>query len=484
MTDLLLLLALAVFHFVTGYGLLSFFKVSLKPLPYGALATMCGVLVASFVPFLLQLFNAPITGSSVMITWAIIAVALNLKVIAGLRTFSFKQAFSPMPTIKVYEIPALLILAFLLFVSIWRCYYYPSYVRDALSGPETIAEYAIREHTMINSVFSVNLESTNNQFKSPFLTSLQVIYKFAGFPFGGVWLSILVVSFFIFLYNALCEKVHPVIASLLMIIFTATPEAYGYTFMFLYDYSNMIFLCLGMYFIFRYFDSRKMNEFYLAAVLFAFSIYIRSETLAFVGMLLPFHLLFAWRKKENLLKPGLHFVALMLIGVVAYWLPTELYNNHYLPVDYKIDTLVNKDLTNLSPFWVRITEMTSQLMFGEKGQMLWGYFMYIFVVVLLAEMIFVRKFTQGAVYWLIAVAIIYIGLPFLGFLLPLMDLDNTTKRGLFKILPLMLLYMAHNQLLTRLSAKMYQWEGVMPTSKPEAVLVTPIANKATKSGKK
>jgi hypothetical protein len=458
MNHLILLLLLTVFHFVTGYGLLNLFNVKLKPLAYGALATMCGVVIASLVPFFLQLAYLPITFKSVMVAWLLIALALNAKVILHFRSFSFKKAFSPMPRVQLYEIPGLLIIAFMLFVSIWRCYYYPSYVRDALSGPETIAELAIREHTMINSAFSVNLETTNNQFKSPFLTALQIIYKFAGFPFGGVWLSVLVVSFYIFLYNVLCEKVHPVLAGLLLIIFTATPEAYGYTFMVLYDYSNMVFLFLGMYFLFRHWNSYSLSEFYFSAVLFAFAIFIRSETLAFVGMLMPFHLWNAWKRKVSLIKPLLHFGAMLLIGFFAYWLPTELYNNHYLPVDYKVETLINKNLTDLSPFWIRITEMTSKLMFGEVGRMLWGYFMYIFLICLVAELIFIRKLTRDAINWLIAVGIIYVGLPFLGFLLPLMDLDNTTKRGLFKILPLMLLYMANNQLLTRLSAKMFQWE--------------------------
>ena len=54
--------------------------------------------------------------------------------------------------------------------------------RDALSGPEAIAEFAVREHSMINSFFNIDLSTTNNQFKSPFLISLQMICKMAGFP--------------------------------------------------------------------------------------------------------------------------------------------------------------------------------------------------------------------------------------------------------------------------------------------------------------
>ena len=115
--------------------------------------------------------------------------------------------------------------------------------------------------------------------------------------------------------------------------------------------------------------------------------------------------------------------------------------------------------------------MNSVLMFGERGQMLWGYFMYIFVFLLVAELVIKRSLSREGRNWLYAVLIIYLGLPFLGFVLPLMDLDNTTKRGLFKILPVMLLYIGNNQLLTWISDKMWSWE--MPGRKEN------IATKAT-----
>jgi hypothetical protein len=52
---------------------------------------------------------------------------------------------------------------------------------------------------------------------------------------------------------------------------------------------------------------------------------------------------------------------------------------------------------------------------------------------------------------------VYLGLPFLGYLLPLLDLSNSTKRGLFKLFPLMLLYMGSCGLLTDLSRRIDKW---------------------------
>ncbi|MFI5195924.1 MAG: hypothetical protein ACHQD8_02450 [Chitinophagales bacterium] len=58
----------------------------------------------------------------------------------------------------------------------------------------------------------------------------------------------------------------------------------------------------------------------------------------------------------------------------------------------------------------------------------------------------------------------------LGYLIPLVDLMNTTKRGLFKALPLMLLYMANSASLQRISEAIKQWEFVKPQIKPATKL--------------
>jgi hypothetical protein len=61
--------------------------------------------------------------------------------------------------------------------------------------------------------------------------------------------------------------------------------------------------------------------------------------------------------------------------------------------------------------------------------------------------------------WLTAVFIIYVGIPFIGYLFPLYDLDNSTKRGLFKIFPLMLLFMANSSFLISISEGIKKWES-------------------------
>jgi hypothetical protein len=499
---------------LSGYGLLTLFGLRLRTAYTITLSLLLGIAVASFIPFLLQLFYIVLTPVTIFGSILLAALLLNTPTLRRIRKEGFpsvRQSFAIKPfRILPYEIPYLLILGFLIFVSVWRCYYLPPTSRDALSGPEAIAEYAVREHTMINSFFSIDLWSTNNQFKSPFLISLQMICKMAGFPFGQIWLSIVFVSFTVFLYHALKEKLHPVIAGLLLLLLMMAPELYAYTFMILYDYSNMVFFFLGLYFLFDYFSSRAPaspatpsvagglpqampadRQFYFAGLLMGIATYIRSETLVLAFLFLPLILLAQLRVGQSLDKTALAKklvladILFFLPSLLGYYLTAQLYIGHYLPVHYDIGGLVNPHLTDLHPLFQRYANIVTRLLSGEFAIHLWGYFFYLTAFLFLAECIFVRRFSRAALNWLYAIVVVYLGLGALGYLLPMMNLDETTKRALFKLLPLALLYLANNGLLIRLSQWISRWETTarVPSVPPSSVETATSAGKATAPGR-
>lgn len=514
------LFLLLICHLISGYGLLTLFGIRQKMAVTLALSLILGIAVASFVPFLLQLCFAPITAGTVFLSLAFAALLLN---IPGLLAIRKKEGLSIRSFSRrwmghcqegwlrirhfrlfTYEIPFLFILGFLVFVSVWRCYYLPPTSRDVLSGPEAIAEFAVREHTMINSFFSVDLFTTNNQFKSPFLISLQIIYKMAGLPFGQLWLSIIFVSFTVLLYQLLKQRLHPILAGLLSLLFMMTPELYAYTFMILYDYSNMVFFFLSLYFLFDYFkeappgqlrpgqspsgqqppgsttdsspaspDSLQLaacsfsspRTLYFAGLLMGIATYIRSETLVLAVFFIPALLLIQFRKKYDYRKMALATGLFILPALIGYYLPVQLYIRHYLPIHYDIGGLVNNNLSDLQPLIKRYGDMFSRLLTGELAIRLWGYIMFVWAALFLLELITLRRFNKDAHNWLYAIVVVFVGLGLLGYLLPLFDLIDTTKRGLFKILPLMLLYMANNKCLIRLSVWLSRWENARPAQK-------------------
>jgi hypothetical protein len=119
---------------------------------------------------------------------------------------------------------------------------------------------------------------------------------------------------------------------------------------------------------------------------------------------------------------------------------------------------VNSNLGDLSPFFTRFSEINGKLLFSDQGVGYYGYFIYFFLLLFLLELVVKRKLTPATRNWLYAVLVIYLGFPLLGYLLPLLDLNNSTKRGLFKLFPLMLLYLANNSLLVAWSQRITKWE--------------------------
>jgi len=456
-------LLLLFYYLVSGYGVLTLFRLRLKTAYMISLSILLGVAVASLIPFFMQLLFIPLTPASVFGVLILAALALNIPGIRRIRRegfTAFRRSFAvPRFRLFPYEIPFMAIFAFLTAVSIWRCYYLPPTSRDALSGPEAIAEFAVREHTMINSFFDIDLSTTNNQFKSPFLISLQVICKMAGFPFGQIWLSAVFVSFMVFLYHTLKEKLHPIIAGLLLLLFLMTPEVYAYTFMILYDYSNMVFFFLSLWFLFGYFRNKSSSWFYFSGLLMGIATYIRSETLVLALLFLPPILLVQIREHRAVKKLVLASLFFLLPSILGYFLPGPLYIGHYLPVHYNIGDQMNHNLSDWSPLFHRYSEMLTHLLASPFGVHLWGYFFLVAAVLLIAEVFVPGRYNRDARNWLYAVVVLYLGIGALGFVLPLIDLNDTTKRELFKMLPLILLYLANNAALIRLSRWISRWEG-------------------------
>jgi hypothetical protein len=453
-------------HYFTGKGILSLFGIQLKRIMHIALSCIVGVAVLSMIPVLLQAFFIPITFGSLLLGIIIITLLLNIRTLKNWKKWK-KISWNLIPTFRVYEWPFMILFAIIMFASIWRTFYYPPVARDMLSGPEAIAEYTLKEHTLINSVFSVNLETTNNQHKPPYVLGLQVIYKFFGFPFGQLWLSIISISFLVFLYQMLREKLHPLLACCCMLFFLAIPELYAYTYIILFDYSNMIFYFLGFYFLWQYFQTHLQKEFYFSAFLLGLATYIRADTLIFMGLLLPLLLFHDWKTGVGFKKLAIHAACFLGFSFFFYFIWVEVFLRFYIP-GFDLGEQINPNLLDFSPFIERFKGVHTTILFGKYGMPLWAHYMQVFLVFMAAEIIVFRKLSRETRNWLYGIAIIYVGLPLMGYLLPLADLNNTTKRGFFKMLPLMLMVMANSELLKRLSTLITNWES---GSTPEVATV-------------
>ena len=460
------LLFLLLVHFITGLGLIELMRLQLSAVRKVCLAVICGVAVASFVPFFMELGHIALTHVSVAIGLLIPAALACIPLFPKLKTMNFKGMKWKLP--EIYEYPFIAIFVWLVVTSVWRCYYNPPVAWDMLSGPEAMADIAIREKHLINSLFTVDLQNTNNYLKPPYVASLQVIYKLFVQEFGQLWLSVLFVSFIGFLFSLLREKLHPVIMYVVMIFFFECPELYAYSYVILFDYSNMIFFFLGFYFLNRYFENKTNNE--LAFAIFSFSVatYIRSETLVLLVLILPLLVFRLYKQKLAVPKLLMRTGAFLLFPYLVYFLFMNIYVKHYIPIHFDVAGQVNKNLGDLHVLYQRLHDITTTLLFGTVAETYFGMFNYLFVCILLVDIIFYRKFNSEAITAIYGVLVVFFGLGLLGYMLPLVDLLHTTKRGLFKLFPLMLLYFRNSSILITISTLISGWEaGTLKSNKKE-----------------
>ncbi len=451
------LLFLLVTQLITGRGLMQLCKVQIRPLLMFCFSMISGVAIFSFLPFFIELLHLPITMTSVATAIGITTVAFMLPLFAIIKNFKL-PSFNDIKLPTLYELPFWVILGLLMALSIWRCYYYPPNARDMLSGPEVLADFALKEKHIINSVFTVDLQSTNNYLKPPYIISLQIIYKLFVQPFGQTWLSILFVNFIIILYTLLKEKLHPLIIGFLMLYFFAMPEVFGYTYLMLFDYSNMIFLFGGFYFLSRYFEEMEVSNFRFAVFLFAIATYIRTETLIIEGMVLPLIFFYQYKDKLGAAKSWIRMGLFIIVPFIVYFLCMNIYIKHFIPVKYDVSNDINKNLGDVSFFLNRLYDIVDKLIFADHLPY-YGYFPHLFFIIIAVDIIFFRKFNKEAITMLYGILVVYIGLAFIGYLLPLADLLHTTKRGMFKLLPLILIYYRSSPSLVKLSGIITNWEN-------------------------
>lgn len=456
MSTYLVALLLSIGQWFAGFGILTLFRLRLKPALFLPLCLLMGIALFSVVPFVLELFRIRITPLSLFASIGLLCVALNWQFRRGI--IALQEMLSAHKfRIRLYEIPFLLVIAFIVFVSVWRCFYYPPTPADATSGPEVIAEYTLREQTMINSVFEV--EPSGNTLKPPFLTCLQVIYKFAGFPFGQIWLSSIFICFVIILYHLVSSLLHRILAGILVLMFLAIPEMYAYTFMMLYDYSNAVFFFLAVYFLVRFFESGEGKELAFASLLVGIATYIRPETPVLAASLVPVIIWNGYRSKKSIKTIVKNSFLILLPTVLFYLISITIYINLYLPLRYSVAGQINPDLFNMAKLLDRFLVTNKTLLFSQSGVDHYGYFVFFFAGLMLAELIFKRRLTRAASNYLYFILVVYIAFPTLSHILPGLTIENSVKRAFFKLFPLMLLYMANNSLLAALSGRITKWEN-------------------------
>src|SRR5215212_3928020 len=88
MNSILFFLALNFLQLLAGFGVLSLFRLYLRPGLQIPLAILTGVAVFSVLPFILQLFYIPLTCVNVFASIILACIVLNLQIRKAIRNFT------------------------------------------------------------------------------------------------------------------------------------------------------------------------------------------------------------------------------------------------------------------------------------------------------------------------------------------------------------------------------------------------------------
>jgi hypothetical protein len=268
------------------------------------------------------------------------------------------------------------------------------------------------------------------------------------------------ISFLIWIYLVLREKLHPVVTGMLMLLFLTLPDPYGYTYIILFDYSNMIFFFAGFYYLVRYAEDYQYKNFLFSAFMFGLATYIRTETLILLGIALPLLAYIFWKAKMSIPKMIISTGIFFGISFVLYYIWMGIFVKYYMPVQFDVNEQVKLSFTNLSLYFKRMGEINDMLIFGGLNIIVYGYYLYIFMTILVIDIVLFRKsFNLEAAIALYGIALVYVGIPLLGYLIPWFDVTNTSKRSMYKLLPLILLYLRNSGLVTKISGLLTSFES-------------------------
>ena len=368
--------------------------------------------------------------------------------------------------VKTYELVFLALIVFLVLISIWRCYYLPVTQRDAIVGFDLVAKYAAEQGTIRSTVFSdphLQGHLSNQPYYAPFTAIMQIIFRLTGLQFGKVWLSVIFIAFLVFLYKRLAVFSHPILAGMLTVVFLSIPVMYAYTFTVQSDYSNAVFFAVSVILFHDYVRLGHRKLALLSAGFMGFACWTRSETIIFV----PFGALAAYGFARRYgAKEGVR-VAILFVLIPALFF--SLWHVLYYTLYFKQTPGTQIILAGISPS--RAISMVARLwvLFGNTSA--YGYIFPIFALSLLVNLTLFRD--RRGLDLLIWLGILCLGFVMILLLVPAASIENTIKRGFFKLFPIMVFYLAQSRLYQFVSGKLSMWErdeiqGSLPTEPPLA----------------
>jgi hypothetical protein len=451
---LTLVLLVLLIQFLIGTGIIRALRYAGGPLERPALGMLVGMPVSTLGIIALDCLGIRLTTGSMLLALVLVMAGTNVNALRSPRAL-LEEVRPHRPSLRLYDLPFMLVLLLLMVISIERSWHLPVTPRDMIIGPDLVAKYAVEQGRLASSVFTdaqLRGHLSNQPFYAPFTMLMQVIFRLTGHPFGQIWLSAMFLAFLTFLYGRLRATLHPVLAGFLTVVTAATPEFFAESFILTVDFGNAIFFGLAVVLLADAVRAGDFRTLVLSALFMGFACWSRTETILFVPVAVGVTIAYGrHRGRERGLRDALVCAGIPIVFFAIWHLGYLLVR---LPVgpgpSIRLAIPTGRELGRLAASIVRL--------FGYPG--IYGYLFYIFVVVA-AVNVWVLRDRRG-VPLLLWVPALLLGFVVIVILLPAAGVETTVRRGLLKLTPIMALYLGETQLLQQASRRLFKWEGAPP----------------------
>ncbi|MBU3741917.1 MAG: hypothetical protein FGM24_06480 [Candidatus Kapabacteria bacterium] len=441
-----------VLQWLAGFGVMATLRSTLPRSIVAPIALLLGAFLETLVVVAVDRLGIGLSFTSVSLGMTLVVLATHARW-SVVKSWYGTLVSSPSVSIRMYDVVAFIIAAYLVFVGMWAAYYWPVTPFDAMAGIDLMARQSVIDGTLNNSVLTdpaLAGRLSNQPFYAPFAMLQQVIYRLMGWPFGQLWLPVMSFAFFWVMWALFRRYAHPFIADVLLLLLVMVPELHGYTYLLQTDFLNAVYVSIGVIILGLDIERRDNKNLVIAALFMAAGCWSRTETIAVIGlgMIASFPLL---RNAVGMRK------ALSSIGVVIAASVTAFAIWHVWYF-YGVFPVRPESGTEIVGFSIaKFTDVVSAT-FGDviADMGLWGWTMPLFVLVLALSVL--RNKSVGDRWLLVWTITILLALEIVGTLFASAVVGQTIRRGVFKLIPLMYLFMARSPVVSSLSAALQAWE--------------------------
>lgn len=451
-TTLSLVLTLLL-QLISGFGVLALLRPRITRSAAVPSALLIGMFLHTLALFVAALASIEIARGTAMAAAIVAAIVPNL---AWPRVSQYYRQLlrAPSWTLSLADLVALGFAIYLAYAAFWAAWYWPVTPFDAVVGIDLVAKTAVEDHTLVNRVFTdpfLSQHLSNQPFYAPFAMLMQVIYRLMGYAHGQLWVPIVAVCFMWITWVELRRMLHPILANIFWVLLLLTPEMLGYTYLVQTDYLNAAMFVPGVFMLWRAVREDDGGSMWLSTVFFAAACWSRTDAIILVELGLVVSLPLVARASSWKRAAQTFAVQSVVMGLVfALW--HVLYFNAYLPVRPSTsEQLVGFDVSRA------ITVATS--LFGNviADVDYWGWLFVLFPVTLLVNTVRERKLEPLLpLFW---IAALIIGFVVIGTIFSAAIVEQTLRRGIFKLVPLIVVAMAGTHLLETASRYLTNWEA-------------------------